>query len=109
DVRAKGDNLPFIPMKKVGLDPLVRGDGEPRELLFPGRESLDRALPADLRRGLSEQSIGSKIVDRDGYDEPFDSRGALAQGRPFDSRGALAPGRAFALRGALAQAQALHR
>ena len=72
------------PIKDVGLDSLVGGDGESCDVVLPCSEGLDRALPADLRIILSKETIGGEIVDRDGNHKPFDSRGvaALAQGRP---------------------------
>src|SRR5258708_4064390 len=57
-------------IEDVGLDLLVGGDGEPRDIVLPCREGLDRALPANLRMMLSEETIGLEIVDRDRDHEP---------------------------------------
>src|SRR6266545_7134973 len=60
----------WLHVKNVGLDSLVGGDGESCDVVLPCREGLDRALPADLRMILSEDTIGGKIVDRDRDYEP---------------------------------------
>src|SRR6266508_6112934 len=54
----------WLHVKNVGLDSLVGGDGESCDVVLPCREGLDRALPADLRMILSEETIGGRIVDR---------------------------------------------
>ena len=55
-------------------------------------EGLDRALPAHVRIGLSKDTIGGEIVDRDGITKPqFDaSRSVLFIG-PGRSRSAALP------------------
>src|SRR5437667_349309 len=78
DERAERHNLGVLPIKEVGFDSLVGSDGETRDLVFPCREGLDRALPAHLmdlsrrsrRRILSEETIGGEIVDRHGDHKP---------------------------------------
>src|SRR4051794_23589634 len=54
--RPERDELRFLDsaggVEEVGLDPLVRGDGEPVDVGLSRKEGLDRALPADLRIGV---------------------------------------------------------
>src|SRR6266542_187056 len=52
-------------VKKVGLDSLIGGDGESCDLVLPCSERLDRALPANLRMILPEETIGGEIVGGD--------------------------------------------
>src|SRR5258706_2948511 len=59
-----------LDIKEVGLDSLVRGDGESCNVVFSCREGLDRALPTNLRISLSKETIGREIVDRDGDHKP---------------------------------------
>ena len=49
-MKERSDRIsPSFNVKEEGLDSLVGGDGEPFDVVFPCREGLDRALPADLR------------------------------------------------------------
>ena len=50
-------------VKDVGLDSLVGGDGEPREVVLPRGERFYRSLPARRPIGLAKETIGCKIVD----------------------------------------------
>ena len=70
DERAERQDLPFLYIKEVGLDSLVGGDGKAGDVVLPGRERLDRALPARLRMSRSQETIRGKIVDRDRDHEP---------------------------------------
>ena len=71
DERAeRHDPLRRLSRKEVGLDSLVGGDGESRDVVLPRGEGLDRALPADLRMSLSKETIGGEIVDGDRDHEP---------------------------------------
>ena len=47
-------------IKKVGLDPLIRGDGESRNLVLPGGQGLDRSLPAHVRMLLSRRPLAAR-------------------------------------------------
>ena len=57
-------------IKEVGLDSLVGGDRQASDVLLPGREGLDRALPARLRMSPSKEIIRGKIVDRNRDHKP---------------------------------------
>ncbi len=70
DERAERQDLPVLYIKDVGLDSLVGGDGKAGDVLLPGRERLDRALPARLRMSRSKEIIRGKIVDRNRDYEP---------------------------------------
>ncbi len=64
DERAERQDLPVLYIKDVGLDSLVGGDGESGDVVLPGREGLDRALPAHARISLAKETIGGEVVDR---------------------------------------------
>src|SRR5258708_1187900 len=59
-----GPRRSAVYIEDVGLDLLVGGDGEPRDIVLPCREGRDRALPPNLRMVLSEETIGLEIVAR---------------------------------------------
>src|SRR3970282_1231632 len=83
---------PYI--KDAGLDALVGGDGEPRNVVLPRRERLDRTLPAVLRTRLSKETVRGEIVDRDRDHEPgvVWTRGLRPAGPPDTlARGAPVP------------------
>ena len=56
---------PRFYIKDAGLDSLVGGDGESGDVVLYYGEGLDRALPTGLEIGLSKQTIGGEIVDRE--------------------------------------------
>src|SRR5258705_6432826 len=74
DERAKRHDLrplrSALRVKEVGLDSLVGGDGKSCDVVFPCREGLDRALPANLRISLFKETIGREIVDGDRDHKP---------------------------------------
>ena len=61
---------PALQVKEAGLDSLVGGDRESRDVVFPRHDGLERALPTELRISLSKETIGFEIVDRDRDHEP---------------------------------------
>ena len=62
-----------LQIKDVGFDSLVGRDGESCDAVLQCGEGLDRTLPAHVRIGLSQDSIGGEIVDRDRDHEEFDA------------------------------------
>ena len=77
DERAERQNLAVRCMKDVGLDALVGGDGESRDVALPCGEGLHRSLPAHLPIGLAKETIGSEIVDSDRDREKSLERGRI--------------------------------
>ncbi len=73
-------------IKQVGLDSLVGGDGKAGDFLLPGREGLDRALPARLRMSVFKETIRGEIVNRDRNDEPPHVRRTCAPSQAHRSR-----------------------
>src|SRR5215470_11233990 len=67
DERAKRYDLRLprfaLHVKKVGVDSLVGGDGESRDLLLPCHQGLDRARPANLPVRFSKKIIRNEIVN----------------------------------------------
>ena len=57
-------------IEDVSLDSLVRGDGEPCNLVLPCCQRFDRTLPANGWMSLPKESVGGEIVDRDRDHEP---------------------------------------
>ena len=72
DERAERQDLPpLLYIKDVGLDSLVGGDRKAGDVVLPGSEGLDRALPARLRMSRSKEIIRGKVVDRNRDHEPL--------------------------------------
>ena len=84
DERAERQDLPVLYIKEVGLDSLVGGDGKAGDVLLPGGEGLDRALPARLRMSVSRRSFAARssivtgMTNRSDSAEPCGARSGQA-------------------------------
>src|SRR5262245_60525842 len=70
DERTERHNLSTLHIEQARLEALFGRDSQTFDLVLPGRQGLDRTLPARLRMSLAEEAIGSEIVDRDRNHEP---------------------------------------